>query len=178
MPRNIQQLLHEGEISAQQRFDERQRWQSERGQQALDQMFKTYLDTNAINFIKQQHYFFIATADGSGECDCSFRGTEPDLEGNKQPAIIVRDEHTLVFPDYTGNYIYNSLGNMLDNPHIGILFIDFINATRFRVNGSVNIVEDKTAYQQHWATALRYVEVTVKQAYANCSKRIQQSVQL
>ncbi|WP_353570189.1 pyridoxamine 5'-phosphate oxidase family protein [Candidatus Albibeggiatoa sp. nov. BB20] len=178
MSRGIEQILHSGEITAQQHFDQRARWQTEKGQQALDQMFKDHLDFNAIQFIKQQDYFFIATASTQGECDCSFRGTEPNLEGNKQPAIIVRDEKTLVFPDYTGNNIYNSLGNMLDNPHIGILFIDFINETRFRVNGSVNIVEDKTAYQQYWTTALRYIEVTVEQAYANCRKRISQSVSI
>ena len=178
MARPIEKLLHQGEIDAQQRFDDRSRWQTERGQQALDQMFKDYLDTNAINFIKQQHYFFISTANAQGQCDCSFRGTEPDLDGNKQPAIIVKDEKTFIFPDYTGNHIYNSLGNMLENPHIGLLFIDFIDATRFRVNGTVQIIEDVAAYQQYWKTALRYVEVNVEQAYANCRKRITQSVSL
>ncbi|MEK7991787.1 MAG: hypothetical protein VSS52_012325, partial [Thiotrichaceae bacterium] len=62
MSRDIEQLLHSGEITAQQRFDQRQRWQTEKGQQALDQMFKNYLDYNAMQFIKQQDYFFIATA--------------------------------------------------------------------------------------------------------------------
>lgn len=176
MSRHIEQLLHHGEITAQQRFDKQQRWQTSKGQQALDQMFKDYLDANAARFIRQQDYFFIATASTQGQCDCSFRGTEPDLEGKKQPAIIVRDEKILVFPDYAGNYIYNSLGNMLENPHIGILFIDFINAIRLRVNGSVTVIEDKTAYQQYWTTARRYVEVSVEQAYANCQKRIRQSV--
>ncbi|MCL5059351.1 MAG: pyridoxamine 5'-phosphate oxidase family protein [Candidatus Thermoplasmatota archaeon] len=59
----------------------------------------------------------IATADAAGYCDCSYRGRET--------AGVAVDPTVLVFPDYPGNGLFNSLGNVLVNPHIGLLFIDF-----------------------------------------------------
>jgi hypothetical protein len=82
------------------------------------------------------------------------------------------DAKTLVFPDFSGNKLYNSLGNILVNPHIGMLFVDFQNRSRARVNGAAKIIEDKRAYEDIWPTAQRYVRVAVQQAYPNCRARI------
>lgn len=65
-----------------------------------------------------------------------------------------------------------NLGNIIANPHIGLLFIDFANAQRLRVNGQARIIEDPAAYRHKWSTAKRYVHVTVEQVFWNCAKRI------
>ena len=165
-PKN--KILHAGEVLAQARYSTAAVWPEAR----LERMFHTALDEDRAYFIESQPFFFIATADDKGHCDCSFRGSEPDPAGKQQPAVLVADANTLIFPDYRGNNLYTSLGNILVNPHIGILFIDFPNAQRLRVNGSASIIDDPITYREIWTTALRYVQVTVGQVFGNCSKRI------
>ena len=165
-PKN--KILHAGEVLAQARYSTAAVWPEAR----LERMFHTALDEDRAYFIESQPFFFIATADDKGHCDCSFRGSEPDPAGKQQPAVLVADANTLIFPDYRGNNLYTSLGNILVNPQIGILFIDFPNAQRLRVNGSASIIDDPITYREIWTTALRYVQVTVEQVFGNCSKRI------
>ena len=62
--------------------------------------------------------FFLATADAEGRPQCSYKGGEPGF-------VRVLDERTLAFPSYDGNGMYLSAGNVLVNPHVGLLFIDF-----------------------------------------------------
>jgi uncharacterized protein len=86
-------------------------------------------------FIQRCPMFFVATADADGHPDCSYKGGLPGF-------IRILDENTLAFPDYDGNGMYRSWGNLLVNPHIGLLFIDFENQSRLRVNGSAKISAD------------------------------------
>ena len=69
-------------------------------------------------FIESRDMFFLATADEHGMPQCSYKGGDPGF-------VRVVDEHTLAFPSYDGNGTYLSLGNLLVNPQVGILFIDF-----------------------------------------------------
>ena len=62
--------------------------------------------------------FFLATADAEGRPQCSYKGGDPGF-------VRVLDEHTLAFPNYDGNGMFLSVGNVLVNPHVGLLFIDF-----------------------------------------------------
>ena len=66
--------------------------------------------------------FFLATADAEGRPTCSYKGGEPGF-------VRVLDAHTLAFPNYDGNGMYLSTGNVLVNPDVGMLFIDFERAT-------------------------------------------------
>lgn len=117
-------------------------------------------------------FFFIATANDKGECDCSFRGREYDAAGQADPLLKVIDPHTLIFPDYGGNNFFNSLGNLVVNAPIGMLFVDFSLRLRLRVNGAACVITDREAYAREWPTAQRYVQVQVAQAYGNCPSRI------
>ena len=165
-------LLHPGEIEAQRRFHGGPTWDTAR----LAAMLRDRLPPALAGFLESQPFFFLATANTQGECDCSFRGREPQVSGELYPLLRVLDEHTLVFPDFSGNKLYNSLGNILVNPHVGMLFVDFQQRTRLRVNGHARIVEDAAAHADIWPTALRYVEVSVRQAYPNCKARIPRMV--
>ncbi len=172
--KRLSEFFHPGELEAQARFNEGKAW-TERSAGAFERMFKSCIDDETAYFIEGQKYFFIATANARGECDCSFRGTEQGPGGLLQ-AVLVRDPKTLVFPDYAGNNLYNSLGNIIDNPHIGLLFIDFKTALRLRVNGQARIIAGQGDYHALWPDSLRHIEVTVQQAYFNCRRRIKESV--
>lgn len=166
--RNKEDILHQGEIEAQDRFDAQGAWDDDQ----LDQMFRTELNEQAARFIQSLPFFFIATSDKDGNCDCSFRGCEFYEDGRRQPPVKAIDSKTIIFPDFSGNKLFNSLGNMLVNPRIGMLFIDFENARRLRINGNIKIIEDAKLYQELWPGAQRYVEVSIDQLFGNCDKRI------
>lgn len=166
--RAVDDLLHEGEKEAQKRFGVEGFWNVRN----LNAMFHVTIPPNLAAFIEGLPFCFISTANTKGECDCSFRGLEHDASGRPYPLVKVIDRKILVFPDYRGNKLYNSLGNIIVNGHIGILFIDFQSRTRARVNGRAEIIEDKTAYSDIWPLAQRYIEVTAEQVYGNCKARI------
>src|ERR1700737_3702071 len=80
-------------------------------------------------FIERSALFFLATADAEGRPDCSYKGGMAGV-GH------VLNAKTLAFPEYDGNGMFKSLGNILVNPHVGMLFIDFENPGRMRINGT------------------------------------------
>lgn len=114
-------------------------------------------------YVEAMEFFFIATSDRDGNCDCSFRGGSP--------AVKVLDEETLLFPDYPGNGAFQSLGNILDNPKIGMLFIDFTHQQRLRINGKAEVLDDAKLCEW-FPGSIQVVKVTVEQVYRNCSARI------
>ncbi|MBW6477732.1 MAG: pyridoxamine 5'-phosphate oxidase family protein, partial [Chromatiales bacterium] len=145
MTRRPTDIFHQGELEAQERYNPGAEW-TERSVTAVNRLYKQAIDEDTAFFIEGREFFFIATSDNEGNCDCSFRGAEPDERGIQQPSVFVENANTVVFPDYRGNRMYNSLGNIIVNPHIGMLFINFHTASRLRVNGVAEIVENETAY--------------------------------
>ncbi|MGL5759511.1 pyridoxamine 5'-phosphate oxidase family protein [Plesiomonas sp.] len=125
-------------------------------------------------FIEAQPFFFIATADDQGHCDASFRGSEPHYEtGKMQPSCqIIDNGQVLIFPDYSGNAIYNSLGNIVMNPNIGMVFIDFSHSRGVMISGSVSIEEVNQDIKRIWPRAQSYLRVVVKKIDSNCLARI------
>ena len=87
------------------------------------------------SFIQECAMVFVATADANGLPDCSYKGGLPGF-------VRIIDDQTLALPDYDGNGMYRSWGNLLVNPHVGLLFIDFEKQNRLRVNGSATISAD------------------------------------
>src|SRR5437867_10455254 len=85
-------------------------------------------------FIERQDMFFLATADAEGRPNCSYKGGDPGF-------VRVVDERTVAFPSWDGNGMYLSAGNVLANPHVGMLFIDFERQSRLRLNGVASIDE-------------------------------------
>ena len=121
-------------------------------------------------FIEAQWMFFMATSDDQERLDCNYRGGKPGF-------VKVLDEKTLLFPDYNGNGSYMSLGNLLINPRIGMLFINFETQRRLRINGRAEIIEDPEVVSQ-FPGAERVVKVTVEQAFPNCSRYIHKMVRV
>jgi len=161
--------FHDGELAAQMRFNEP--WSEERSVR-LGHLIGKALDDEKALFIERLPFFFLATADAEGNCDCSFRGTERTSAGERLPVVWVAEPMRVLFPDYSGNGMFNSLGNIIQNGHVGLLFLDFASQTRLRVNGSARILDGSGQWQCRWPAATRAVEVDVHQVYWNCSKRI------
>lgn len=136
----------------------------------LIESIRDILDAGFKEFIEAQYMFFLATSDREGRIDCNYRGGKPGF-------VKVVDEQTLLFPDYNGNGSFMSLGNLIENPMIGMLFIDFETQRRLRINGRAEILEDPEAVEQ-FPGAERVVRVTVEQAFPNCSRYIYKMVRV
>lgn len=159
-------VFHSGELQAQQRYG------AGRLTRGLAASVRDSLSPRLIAFLQAQPFFFIATASDQGACDCSYRGRQHSPPNDPEPLLAVPDERTIIFPDYPGNNFFNSIGNLLTNPHIGMLFIDFSSATRVRINGTARVIDEVGDYWRDWPSAARLIEVSVQQAYPNCRARI------
>jgi predicted pyridoxine 5'-phosphate oxidase superfamily flavin-nucleotide-binding protein len=115
-------------------------------------------------FIESRPMFFVATADAQGRPECSYKGGLPGF-------VRVLDERTLAFPDYDGNGMYRSWGNVLVNPAVGLLFPDFEAQRRLRVNGTARIVEDDPLCAT-FPGAVFIVRVTAERIFPNCPRYI------
>lgn len=116
-------------------------------------------------FIGAQSFFFLATADAEGRPDCSFKGGEPGFARVAAPDL-------LVFPDYDGNGMFKSLGNLRANPHVGLLFIAMgEKPARLRVNGRAEVVTDDARLADMPGGQL-LVKVTPTDIFPNCPRYI------
>jgi len=113
-------------------------------------------------FIERSAMFFIATADSQGHPDCSYKGGLPGF-------VRVVDECTLAIPDYDGNGMYRTWGNVLANPRVGLLFIDFENPKRLRINGTA-IVREDDPLRESCPGAVFIVRVTAELIFPNCPR--------
>ena len=110
--------------------------------------------------------FFLATADAEGRPQCSYKGGAPGF-------VRVLDERTIAFPNYDGNGMYLSAGNMAVNPHVGLLFIDFCAArpSRLRLNGVASI-HDQDELLASYPEAQFVMRVRTTQVFPNCPRYI------
>lgn len=116
-------------------------------------------------FIAAQSFFFLATADAQGRPDCSFKGGAPGF------ARVVAPDR-LIFPDYDGNGMFRSLGNIEANPHVGLLFVAMgARPWRIRVNGLAKVLEDHPDLAATPGAQLM-VEVTPTDVFPNCGRYI------
>ncbi len=116
-------------------------------------------------FIGAQSFFFLATADDQGRPDCSFKGG---------PAGFVRvtAPDTLIFPDYDGNGMFKSLGNLAVNPEVGLLFMSMGDKPqRLRVNGTAQVLRNDPAMDE-MAGAQLLIKVTPRDIFPNCPRYI------
>ena len=115
-------------------------------------------------FIHARDMFFLATADEEGRPNCSYKGGDVGF-------VRVVDETTLAFPSYNGNGMYLSAGNVLRNPHVGLLFLDLEQASRMRVNGLARIEEDDDLIASY-PEAEFIVRIDVREVFPNCPRYI------
>ncbi|GAA2549061.1 pyridoxamine 5'-phosphate oxidase family protein [Pseudonocardia hydrocarbonoxydans] len=130
-----------------------------------------------VAFVRRMEMVFVATSDAGGECDASLRSGPPGF-------LTVLDDRTLAYPEYRGNGVHASLGNISENAHVGLLMLDFEqDRIGLHVNGSARIVEAERFHAEfpdvprdpaRGRQAERWVVVSVEEAYVHCRKHIPQ----
>jgi uncharacterized protein len=108
--------------------------------------------------------FFIATADAEGRPQSSYKGGDPGF-------VRVLDERTIAFPNYDGNGMYLTAGNMLVNPNVGLLFIDFEGRKRMRLNGVASVDENDPLLGEY-PEAQFVIRVRATEVFPNCPRYI------
>jgi uncharacterized protein len=153
-------LYHEGNRQLQDAFDSRRIADRLEGK-----LTRTAFTADDRAFIESVIYFFIATADADGRPDCSFKGGAPGF-------VRVTAPDEIAFPDYDGNGMFKSLGNLAVNAQVGLLFIDLHEKPRrLRVNGEAKVSRDDPLLAQTVGAQL-IVRVKARAIFPNCPRYI------
>src|SRR5256714_6969905 len=153
-------MYHEGNRQLQDRFDSRRI--SDRLEEKL--MRKEFTADDRL-FIESLPYFFLATADARGRPDCSFKGGAPGF-------VRITGPSEIAFPDYDGNGMFKSLGNIVVNSDVGLLFIAMHGKQRrLRVNGQATL-SDSDPLMSEIVGAQLIVRVTARAIFPNCPRYI------
>ena len=153
-------MYHEGNRKLQDQFDSRRI--SDRLEEKLT---RTAFTADDKAFIEGAIYFFLATADADGRPDCSFKGGAAGF-------VRVTGPSELAFPDYDGNGMFKSLGNLAVNSNVGLLFIDMHERPRrLRVNGTASVSRDD-ALLGSTVGAQMIVRVQARAIFPNCPRYI------
>lgn len=152
-------MYHEGQRGLQDAFDTRRL--ADRLEERIVHSAFTEPDRE---FIGRMAMFFLATVDERGRANCSYKGGAPGF-------VRVVSDRTLAFPSYDGNGMFLSMGNVAQTHEVGMLFIDFEERWRMRVNGVASIeLEDPLLGE--WPEAQFVVRVEVREIFANCPRYI------
>lgn len=129
------------------------------------------LDAHCRAFIALSPFLLLATADAAGRCDVSPKG---DVSG----FVLVLDEKRLVIPDRPGNRRLDGLRNILENPHIGLIFFIPGREETLRVNGRAWIVRDEDLLERTATMGKRpqlAIGVEVEECFLHCAKAFKRS---
>lgn len=125
-----------------------------------------HLDEHCQQFINHSPFATVSTSNKDGQCDSSPRGDGPGF-------AMVLDSHTLILPERIGNRRMDSMRNLLENPHIGLLFmIPGLNET-LRINGTASISDDPRLLEPLEANGhIPNVAIVVKvdECFIHCAK--------
>ena len=130
----------------------------------LDEFARTQFTADDKAFIEACPLFFIATADQEGRPDCSHKGGLPGF-------VQVTTDDEIAFPDYDGNGMFKSLGNVLVNPNVGLLFINFERPRRLRVTGTASFSRNDPLLACTVGAQLM-VRVKARAIFPNCPRYI------
>ena len=147
---------HKGARELQDRFDTRRLADS-----LAEKLSRSAFTPEDKAFVEASSMFFLATADADGQPDCSYKGGVPGF-------VRVTGPSELSFPSYDGNGMFRSLGNVLANPRVGILFIDFEKPRRLRVLGRARLEDPDGTFEG----AQLMVRVRAEAIFPNCPRYI------
>lgn len=129
-----------------------------------ERLVRDHMTEDDRAFISSRDMLFLATADAEGHPQCSYKGGDPGF-------VRIVDERTIAFPSYDGNGMYLSAGNVGENAHVGILFIDFEKGTRMRLNGVATQSDDDPLLAE--CPGAQFIwRIRVTELFANCPRYI------
>jgi PPOX class probable FMN-dependent enzyme len=117
-------------------------------------------------FIERSPFLCLGTSAADGTCDVSPKGDPAGF-------VHILDERTLLLPDRPGNRLADSLRNVLENPHVALLFFLPGVPDTFRVNGTATIVDDPELLEQcavEGKVPKLALRIEIEQAYTHCPK--------
>ena len=153
-------MYHDGNRALQDEFGSR-----ELADRLVQELSRSTFNDSDKQFIERSPFFFLATADAEGRPDCSFKGGLPGFA-----RVIAPD--LMVFPDYDGNGMFKSLGNISVNPYVGMLFLRLGEKPgRLRINGRAKISRDDPLIAKTPGAQL-LIKITPIDIFPNCPRYI------
>lgn len=133
-------------------------WEREANPQNESKSVETFdeLTERQIGFIENSDTFIIASSHETRGADVSHRGGNVGF-------VKVLNNKKLVFPDYSGNMMFQTLGNLTVNPNCGLLFYDFSDGRVLQLSGKAKIIWDETRLKE-FAGAERLIEFELNEA--------------
>ena len=122
------------------------------------------LNPQQMAFIHSRHMFFLSTIDERGFPSASYKGGAPGF-------VRAPDARALVFPSYDGNGMFMSLGNIVAQAKVGLLFIDFETPQRMRVRGEARLLRDGPMLASYPGANVA-VEVAIERIWQNCPRYV------
>lgn len=150
---------HEGNRVLQDRFDTRRL-----ADRIDDVLNHDAIDPHSKAIMEAADHFFLATASPDGLPTVGYKGGDPGF-------VRVLDDHTLCFPNYNGNGMYVGMGNVLENPQVGLLFVNWEKGTRLRVHGIASVDFDDPL-RDAYTEAQFVVRVRTTQIWPNCPRYV------
>ena len=129
------------------------------------------LDDHCRAFISRSPFLLLATANARGRCDVSPKGDAPGF-------VRVLDDRHLVIPDRPGNKRLDGMRNLLQNPHVGTIFLIPGREETLRVNGRAWILRDDAILEKltaHGKRPLVAIGVEVEECFFHCPKAFRRS---
>jgi PPOX class probable FMN-dependent enzyme len=139
-------------------------------QRALDKERSALSDVHRA-WLAASPFCLVATSDATGRCDVSPKGDPAGF-------ALVLDDTTIAVPERPGNRRADSLLNILQNPHVGLLFMVPGRGDTLRVNGRARLLADAPYADRMEVKGHRPVvvmEVAVEQVFFHCAKAFMRS---
>jgi predicted pyridoxine 5'-phosphate oxidase superfamily flavin-nucleotide-binding protein len=155
----VTDFYHPGSRALQDRFDTRRL-----ADRLEERLVAASIGPEDRAFIEARDMFFLATADAQGQPSCSYKGGSPGF-------VRVVDPRTIAFPNYDGNGMFLSMGNLGQNRRVGMLFIDFVRPKRLRIEGQASAHFDDPLLAGY-PEAQFVVRVAVTRVFPNCPRYV------
>ncbi|WP_233269412.1 pyridoxamine 5'-phosphate oxidase family protein [Alteribacillus sp. YIM 98480] len=137
----------------------------------VDNKVVNYLDEHCQRFLSLSPFCVVATADKNGKCDASPRG-------DKQGFPFILDKKYLVLPERPGNRRTDSMRNIIENPHIGLLFFIPGMGETLRINGKATLINDAHVLEKMMEknkAPLLGIAIEVEECFIHCAKAFKRS---
>ncbi|HEY7869078.1 MAG TPA: pyridoxamine 5'-phosphate oxidase family protein [Methylomirabilota bacterium] len=132
---------------------------------------RSRLDAHSRAFIARSPFLLLATSSATGRCDVSPKGDAPGF-------VLVLDDTHLVVPDRPGNNRIDGFTNIVENPHVGMIFLIPGREDTLRVNGRASIVRDEEILARLEVLGKRpkvAIGVEVEECFLHCAKAFKRS---
>ncbi len=155
----MKNIYHEGNRKLQDHFDSRKL-----ADRLSDLTVHDEITERDREFIEARDMFFISTIDVDGNPTVSYKGGQTGF-------VKIVDDKTIAFPDYDGNGMFLTTGNITINKDVGLLFIDFENPMRLRLHGRA-IVDTSSPLLNQYPEAKSIILITIKNIFINCPRYV------